>query len=63
MTCCSCLPPSIEIEKENRMKPAEEIAQLKQDNAKLQEQVDSLKKRLAEMEAAKVRQVEQQVSV
>jgi len=45
------------------MKPAEEIAQLKQDNAKLQEQVDSLKKRLAEMEAAKVRQVEQQVSV
>jgi|SRR5215467_4146760 len=53
MTCCSCLPPSIEIEKENRMKPAEEIAQLKQDNAKLQEQVDSLKKRLAEMEAAK----------
>jgi len=35
------------------MKPSEEIAQLKQDNAKLQEQVDSLKKRLSEMEAVK----------
>jgi ubiquinone biosynthesis protein UbiJ len=35
------------------MKPTEEIAQLKQENAKLQEQVDSLQKRLAEMEAAK----------
>jgi hypothetical protein len=35
------------------MKPTEEIAQLKQENAKLQEQVDSLQKRLAEREAAK----------
>ena len=35
------------------MKPAEEIAQLKQENATLQEQVDSLKKRLTEMEVAK----------
>jgi hypothetical protein len=41
------------MEKEKKMKPAEEIAQLKQENATLQEQVDSLKKRLTEMEVAK----------
>ena len=35
------------------MKPSEEIAQLKQENTKLQEQVSGLQKRLAELEAAK----------
>jgi hypothetical protein len=35
------------------MKPSEEIAQLKQESQKLTEQVDGLKKRLAEMETQK----------
>jgi hypothetical protein len=35
------------------MKPSEEIAQLKQENQKLTEQVDGLKKRLVELETAK----------
>ena len=35
------------------MKPAEQIAQLEKENSQLKAEVDSLKKRLAELEAAK----------
>jgi hypothetical protein len=35
------------------MKPSEEITQLKQENSQLKEQVDGMKRRLAELEVAK----------